>query len=194
MGRKTAAAMARMMVLGVGAIALWGVAPGCGGASVGKYCDQVCECLGCSDSERDECSDAMGDLRKTAEDAGCSGEFDDYLSCINDELECNDDQVSADGCDVEEKAVGECSPDIGIGVDPCERLGEGLTALYESCGVEVTDPGGETTECTGQVAAQAECLLPCIDLLPCECIDPDQSESCQSEQLQSYIECVSACQ
>ena len=84
------ATMLRTMAAGTLGTMLWALAPGCG-PSVGAYCNKICDCTGCSDSELDDCVDAIDDARKDAEDEGCSGEFDAYLSCLDGELTCEDD-------------------------------------------------------------------------------------------------------
>lgn len=192
MSMKDMGAVVRAAVLGMAAVTLWGLSPGCG-SSIGSYCDQVCECVGCSESERTDCADSLEDLQKAADDDGCGDKFQDYLSCVNSELECKDDQFSADGCDAEAEAFGECSPGSGVGKNACEKLGEVVVAKYESCGVDV-EIGGEPGECSEALAAQAECLLPCYEMIPCECIDPDQTQSCTEEIAAPYLDCVVACQ
>jgi hypothetical protein len=193
MNAKDMGTVVRAAVLGMAAVTLWGLAPGCG-SSIGSYCDQVCECVGCSESERTDCADSLEDAKKAAEDDGCGGEFQDFLSCINSELECKDDQFSADGCDAEAEAFGECSPTSGIGKNACQKLVDTALAKYEACGVDPQDIGIDPDdECTEEEAAQAECFGPCFQQAPCECIDPEAPEGCTAEIIQPYIDCIQGC-
>jgi hypothetical protein len=194
MSMKSVVTMARAAVLGVAAVAFWGLAPGCGGPSIGAYCDKACECVGCNDKQRDECTDAVGDAKKKAEDDGCSDQFNDYLSCVNEELECKNDQLNADGCESEAKAFGKCSGGSGFGKNGCEKLADKVAALYEKCGVDPGQSQGGDTQCSGAQEAQAQCLSPCVDIIPCVCIDSNQFEQCTSEVAQPYTDCVTACQ
>ncbi len=175
----------------VGLVAL---AQGCG-ASAGSYCNQVCDCQGCSATEMDECVDAVDDAKKVANEEGCSSEFSELFACLNSETTCDNDKAVAKGCDEQSVALAACSPKVtGFGKDPCQIYADKVIAKYEGCGVEVT-VGGEPTECSGEVAAQAQCITPCIEMLGCECIDPGKVEAgeCTAEASIPYINCVSAC-
>jgi hypothetical protein len=103
------------------------VLPGCSGASVANLCDRVCECTGCSDLEYEDCIDDGEDLEKAAEEAGCNDAWEDYLSCIDEELECNDGDVKVDGCLSEIGALGNCA---------AENFGED--------GASASSPSGDT--------------------------------------------------
>lgn len=178
-------------ILGVAAVSLWGLAPGCG-PSIGSYCNKLCDCFGCSDSEHDECIDAAEDAKKAADEAGCGSEFNDALGCTNDEFTCDDGEADLDGCESEGEALLKCTSGSGInpgGLDPCEKYLQTFEARYEECGVD--SPAGEIGECTDEIAAQAACLEPCVDLLPCQCIDG--SGNCSSSDTDSYINCSSDC-
>jgi hypothetical protein len=126
-------------------VTFWGVAPGCG-PSIGAYCNKVCDCVGCSDSQRDDCIDDADDARKAAENKGCRGQFDDLLSCGANELECKDGYTQTDGCDSEVEAYNECmigtpSTSSGGGYG-----GEGAYGGYGGEGAwgggDVSGPGG----------------------------------------------------
>jgi hypothetical protein len=72
---------------------------GCGPSASG-YCEDKCDCTGCSDNELDECVDNLEDLERSAEDEGCDDQWDDYLTCLDDELECRSGgTVDEDGCE-----------------------------------------------------------------------------------------------
>src|SRR5687768_16846275 len=52
---------------------------GCGGGASG-FCNDYCDCVGCSDNEREDCIDDVEDSLDEADKAGCGGEADDVLS------------------------------------------------------------------------------------------------------------------
>ncbi len=172
----------------------WASAQGCG-PSTGGYCNKVCDCQGCNATEKDECVDTIDDAKKTAEKDGCGSEFSELFACLNSELTCENDKIVADGCDAEATELSKCTPNIvGVGKDACEVYVDVVTAKYEGCGVTIeVGPGGEETECSDSQAKLAQCLAPCIDLLPCECIDADQSQNCTAELSQPYLDCFSVC-
>ena len=194
MSRKSVATVVRAAVLGMAAVAVWGLTPGCGGPSIGAYCDKVCDCMGCSKSQRDDCADSIEDAKSAAGKDGCGDQFNDYFSCVNEELECNNDQISADGCESEAEALGKCSAGSGFGKTACEKLADQVIGRYKACGVEIPQSGGGDTECSDAQENQAKCLMPCIGLIPCVCIDPDLAEQCTSDQAAPYVECVTSCQ
>ena len=79
----------------------------CGG-SAASICDDMCDCEGCSDNERDECIDEIEDLERAAEREGCEDQFDEALSCVSDEAECRGDDWDADGCEPELEDLDDC--------------------------------------------------------------------------------------
>lgn len=189
MSMKSVVTVARAAVLGVAAVTFWGLAPGCG-PSIGAYCDKACECMGCSQKERDDCTDNLDDAKRAAEHDGCSDQFNDYLSCVNEELECKDDRIEADGCETEAEALGKCSDGTVVGKNACEKFGDAVAARYDACGVFLES--GEPGDCTESLAAQSSCLLPCVDLLPCECIDSNPAQ-CTTDMVQPYLDCATGC-
>ncbi len=87
---------------------------------------------------------------------------------------------------------------VGCGGNACEDYGNKVIAKYESCGVEIASgeeaASGETA-CSDAQAKEAECLSPCVDLTPCECVDPDKiaAGECTEEKSKDASECVTAC-
>lgn len=185
------AQVVRATVVGAAGIVFWGMAPGCG-PSVGAYCNKVCDCTGCSDSEVDDCVDSTDDARKAAGEAGCGSEFDAALRCAASELSCEDARVQTDGCEEENEALYECTPDvIGPGGNACDVYVSKIVARYQACGVEIDTEPEESAECTTAIAEQARCLSPCIELLDCVCING--TGGCTSEVIAPYGDCVQAC-
>lgn len=107
--------------IGCGVLAL--VAGGCG-ASVEAVCEKVCECEGCNDEKLEECVDQVSDLEAAADDRGCSSEFDDYLSCTDEELECKNGNSSVDGCGTSFEALAKCAAGGLDDVDDNPQPGE----------------------------------------------------------------------
>jgi hypothetical protein len=94
--------MKRVRILGVAAAlaylgALGTTTVGCGSAA-GSICDVTCDCRGCSESDYDECIDEYEDFERESDARDCLPEFDEYVGCIEDEIECRDGRVDADGC------------------------------------------------------------------------------------------------
>jgi hypothetical protein len=87
----------------VGGLAL----AGCG-SSAESLCDDICDCVGCSENEYDECVDEIDDVGRAAENEGCEDQYDDALACNQDEFRCDGDRVDIDGCGSEERRLAEC--------------------------------------------------------------------------------------
>ncbi len=71
-----------LLALGAG-----GCFGGCSGAS--DYCDFACDCNYCSDRDYDRCLDDFDYDTDRADRFGCSPEWDDYLTCIEDYGNCS---------------------------------------------------------------------------------------------------------
>jgi hypothetical protein len=68
---------------------------GCG-TSPEDLCDSICDCRGCSDREFDDCVRSYEAGAELAERYGCEDDYDDYLDCVDDSLECHYSGVSWD--------------------------------------------------------------------------------------------------
>jgi len=68
---------------------------GCG-ASIESYCEDICDCVGCSAPDLDECIEGGEEFAAEAEDHGCADEWDEYLDCSVDTLECEDGEAIFD--------------------------------------------------------------------------------------------------
>lgn len=150
---------------------------GCGGGASG-FCTDYCDCVGCSDNEREECVDDVEDALDEADQAGCGSEADDVLSCYRSELECvGGDRVELDGCDTEQDAFSDCSDgsvSIAGAGDPCQELYRAIE--NGGCG-----SGQDELECSGQTEIAARCYLASV------------ADVCSptTEELEIYSECVS---
>jgi hypothetical protein len=68
---------------------------GCG-TSPEDVCDSLCDCQGCSDRQYDDCVEAYERAQDQAERYGCGDEYEDYLDCLDDTLECRYGRVDWD--------------------------------------------------------------------------------------------------
>jgi hypothetical protein len=85
------------VLAGLSGCFLIALAPGCGVGATAicqKYCD--CRPEGCIDSELDTCVENVEENIATADKAGCGSEHDDYLSCLDEQLDsCRAEPESA---------------------------------------------------------------------------------------------------
>jgi len=147
-------------------------ASGCG-ADADDICALKCNCEGCSEAERNDCLSDIEATTKLAADYGCTDQYADWLTCVDQEAECRDGKTFAwDGCDIEEDALAECG-----GGDACTAAAK---KLCDECNFSCADPDPKT--CTGQY----ECLSKCIVNASC-------SEIASSEPGSAYAACVNAC-
>ena len=136
------------LVLALGPVGL----AGCG-TSADSICDEICDCEGCSDDEHAECVDDIEDSERAAENEGCEDQFDEAMSCIDDQLECRSGNIDADGCDGELEDLDDCmdsSVSIGGGTggtNVCQRAAD-------LCGGGGVPP----EQCTGQIECASRCI------------------------------------
>jgi hypothetical protein len=90
-------------------LALGAFASACGGAA-GDYCDEACDCEGCSDREYDECIEDYEYAADLASAYDCDAEFTDLEDCVFDRGRCSNDRwgVDPDDCDGQGRDLGEC--------------------------------------------------------------------------------------
>lgn len=173
---------------GMAAAILSVVGAGCG-PSVTSYCDKVCDCMGCSETERADCVDDLGDYRKAADEEGCGGQFDAVLSCASSELVCRDDRIEVDGCDAEIEELNECSSGtVPVVNDVCQLAVDQIVAKYESCNIEVTPSGEDPPECTAELGQQSLCVAACLNATTCAVLNGEDQEG-----LSAYADCLGAC-
>lgn len=176
--------------------ALWLMmgAQGCA-PSIATVCNKACDCQKESCEQNggvDACIDSLQEQRDIAKGAGCGDQYDDLLSCYNEELECTDGQPSVDGCETASEDFNTCVngggglPVIG---NACEAAINGILARYEACGIEVVDSGEDMPECTGALAQQYTCFQACIEAAPC-----DVFTGASSEGIDEYSDCISGCE
>jgi hypothetical protein len=123
-------------------------------------CDMFCECEGCTQAEYDDCVGQGEGAVTEAEDAGCSSQYEDYLTCVAEEAECRDDEhFEYDGCVVEKETLSKCG---NIGLNPCDDAAQKLCDCQLSC-----DSGPTGDQCTGQIECQSRCIAAatCSDII-----------------------------
>src|SRR5262249_13275579 len=108
---------------------------------VTELCDFYCECEGCTQKQYENClSDGKGAVAE-ADKAGCSSQYDDYLSCVIQEAECqNDEHFTFDGCTIEEDALTKCGDIVNF----CAQADKKLCDCQLGCNTTPQE------QCTGQ--------------------------------------------
>lgn len=163
-------------------------ATGCG-PPIGSYCDQVCECIECSRSERRACGTDVGTSQKQAANLECSEPFDAYLACAADGITCTDATTSVASCETEADALYACAGDIGVGKTACEAAVEAFAEKYASCGVELPEGTGQLPSCVEFQQVQLACRAACVEKASCDAITG--ADGAASVALNN---CIDACQ
>ena len=167
--RLSASTLAVVLALGpVGLI-------GCGG-SAEAICDEICDCEGCSDDEHAECVDDLEDAERTAENEGCEDQFDEVMSCVDDQLECRSGNIDADGCESEAEDLEDCmDSSVIIGGGSSGSGGSNVCQdAADLCGGGSVPP----EQCTGAIECASRCI---VDFGSC-----DQSNA-------GLTDCVNGC-
>jgi hypothetical protein len=81
--------------------------PGCG-YSEADFCDDYCDCEGCSNVEYDDCVDDGDDLARRVDTEGCGDYYADYMDCLGGEFECRGGKIDTDGCGYENGRLNNC--------------------------------------------------------------------------------------
>lgn len=162
-------------------------ASGCA-PSAASYCEKICYCTGCGESQKDNCIDAIDDARKKAEKADCGGEFNAALSCASAEFSCTGDVADYGDCSTEGQALYECAGITGtLGANACEVAISIIYKKYEECGIAI-DPVGEVPECPPEVGGQYSCIAGCIDDTTCGVLNGTDSNG-----QQAFANCIGGC-
>jgi hypothetical protein len=130
----------------------------CGGTSPRALCQDACDCMGCSNSELEECVEELEDAQEYAEKEGCSDEFDSYLDCLSG-FQCDGDDIEVpDECEDLEDDLNEACGDDDVtvsGGDLCQLAANKVS----SCQGDPAPPPGQGAQCTGTVECVAQCVL-----------------------------------
>ncbi len=107
------ASMRSLIVLGLGLVAPFMLA-GCGGASIEDVCQRSCECLDNCDTQQSQCEASGKAFEELSDELGCRDSWDAYLSCLDENLTCDNGSVDDSACDVEFSAFqSDCGVDAG---------------------------------------------------------------------------------
>ncbi len=96
------------------------VAPGCTPSSQG-LCDKACDCEDCDAGEHADCVDAFDDLEEDASDEGCDDDYRAFVDCLDQKMECDDDQISLERCEDEGEELAECLDEPVLGLSSAGR-------------------------------------------------------------------------
>ncbi len=152
----------------------------CGGPSPRALCEDACDCIGCSNSELEECVEELEEEQERAGEEGCADEYDAYLDCLGG-FECRGDDIEVpDECEELEDdlddACGRSSTVIGGGA--CQLAADKVAA----CQGLPSEPG--QVECSGVV----ECVSQCVLDVDCGAFDGTDQQAQQALQ-----ECAATC-
>ncbi|WP_437740363.1 hypothetical protein WMF39_32375 [Sorangium sp. So ce1504] len=142
-----------------------------------RACDRICDCSGCSEARYLECVDKAETARAAAVKASCTGSFDDYVTCVEEELECKDEKYLFDGCDSQRDSLRGCG--ISIFRTVCEDAND----VFMACGLGFpfsTNPD----DCVGSIVCNARCIIG----MSCNGLN-----GIDFEESQRFNECTSAC-
>ncbi|MFO0759757.1 MAG: hypothetical protein U0359_24935 [Byssovorax sp.] len=161
------------------------ISGGCGGVSVSSICDEICACESCTSNDRADCEKAGGEAEKQASDAGCGSEFDDFLSCVKDNVHCKSGHTTFDGCNTQLSALDACSKGTPNPLlNPCDIATNHLV----DCLDVTPGSGGGPIDCSGQNA----CVSGCINAASCDEIK-DAFGGSPTDKSKTFLDCVTAC-
>ena len=179
-------------------------ATGCGGADtvnidpVSSICQDICACTRCTRNDLAACEDNTNASWAAANEIGCSGEFQDVVTCVSAHVTCDQGQAVILGCDAEQVALDSCTG----GLDPfqpslCELAADALDAKYAACRVQ-RPPTRAPSVCTDAVGQTLDCVTTCYEAASCaylQCDDGDVAacDDVSPEEAQAVKDCVLAC-
>ncbi len=172
---------ARLLVGLLSALFLGVVSPSCKPAA-GGFCSELCECYECGGS-KGGCVDGIKESRERADGKGCSGEFDEYLSCSKDRITCGE-EPSSGTCEEEANALVACG---GPTMVPCEVSAFRMSLRSEECGLG-SQYYGSGGYCPPEYAVSLACLATCAEIASCEAL-----AGTSSDPNDPYFACIIDC-
>lgn len=105
--------MRTLILLGLGLVSPM-MLLACGGASIDEVCQRACECQGDCDTQKAVCEANGNAFEQLSDEVGCRDSWDAYLSCLDENLTCDNGVVDDSACDAEFSAFqSECGVDAG---------------------------------------------------------------------------------
>jgi len=179
------------LFLGLAMIGFGVMASSCG-PSAGSYCNKLCDCTDCTESERSDCVGQVSDAREESSSKGCASEFSAYFSCVNSAAECVASKVHVTGCDAESEALSRCGGPVTLGTNACDQLAITIQDKFTECGLQLPDQPPDSTECTPDLAKVSACYLPCYKAVDCLVLtDPTNPQA--AGPTKTFSDCVAAC-
>jgi hypothetical protein len=142
----------KSMRFALGAICLLIAAPvtfgACGGDEPSadpkiRYCEQLCACNKCPESELGTCKDDIINLEDDAKNRDCKSEFDSYVNCLVADASCSDGDYDESSCSADQKALNGClNP-----VKPCMTVNNGVCNEPAPKGDGTCAAGSDTADC-----------------------------------------------
>ncbi len=199
--------------LGMGVFGAFAAAS-CGPAPE-TICKRLCDCGGCVDQDEEEgCAEALEEAEKEATDGDCGAEYDAYVGCLDESLECKGDAADTSACDDEYDDLVDCIDEpvvllYGNGcIDLCVELAGCANVDPGNCQVEnpcndgqnkcaACLAGGSADLCDPDSFLEAAfpCLTQCLDALECQpgtqqvCACPDGSQGVSTCNGATFGEC-----
>jgi hypothetical protein len=182
--------MRRIATISAAAFALFlgSLTAGACGPDPETLCKRLCDCGDCAEQEQQGCAEGLEDAEKDAENDECGAEYDTYVECLDENLECSAGGANESKCQEEHDDLVDCidEPVIVLVGDACIDL------CKEVAGCAGTDPAlcdAGPNPCTYEQNRCAACLAGgSADLC-----DPEQIVNAALPCLQVCLEAV-ACQ
>lgn len=180
-------------------------------------CKRLCDCGACAAGEEEGCAESLADAEKDASDEECGAEYDAYVSCLDENVECKNGSADTADCDDEHEALVACLDEpvillVGNGcIDLCNEIAACTGLDPATCQVEnictyeqnrcaACLAGGAANLCDPEelVDAAFPCLQECLDAISCQpgsttpCTCPDGSEGASTCNGATYGPCECA--
>ena len=182
------------LALGSGVV----TAAGCGGTSVTTLCDDVCACQRCTSNDLQACQDKGSAAADAADAAGCSSEFADAVTCTSAHVSCKGDQVVAEGCEAELKALSQCSITLSVfGKSDCQIAVDQVTIKLAGCPVPPqttsSSSGGGQSECSAAQGKLLLCQVAAFTAASCDCLGAGDITKCTADESKAFSDAFTAC-
>jgi hypothetical protein len=184
-------------------LALFGgatTAVGCGGPSTSSLCAEFCACRSCTSNDQQACEVAGEEASDEADEAGCSSEFDDVVTCALAKVTCNDDKPSLKGCEAEQSALARCPSRVNpLLKTDCQKAEERVAAKLGVCGVAVTTTPTDPMSCSATQGTLLLCSATCVNAASCDflkCSIGNDMAACSAMKevdSKAFGDCSSAC-